>query len=228
MSVNLNQIIPFGRSRREYELMFNLTDTDRRGRILGCGDGPASFNAEMTALGHSVISIDPIYAFSGPQIEQQFNATVDDVIGQIKATPENWTWSYHQNSEDLRRHRCQVMQQFLADYDRGLAAARYRIAALPDLPFTTAEFDLALCSHLLFLYSDLLSEAFHLASVLELCRVASEVRIFPLLTLNLKFSPYVEPIRRKLSENGFETEIAQVAYELQKGGNKMLRIFQPE
>gem|GEM_PF-5512513 len=34
-----------------------------------------------------------------------------------------------------------------------LGQGRYRLAALPKLPFTDQEFDLCLCSHLLFLYS---------------------------------------------------------------------------
>lgn len=44
-------------------------------------------------------------------------------------------------------------------------------------------FDLAVCSHLLFLYSEHLSEDFHVESIKELCRVAGEARIFPLLEL---------------------------------------------
>ena len=45
--------------------------------------------------------------------------------------------------------------------------------------FADREFDLALCSHLLFLYSEQLTADFHLASIRELCRVAGEVRVFP-------------------------------------------------
>jgi hypothetical protein len=50
MAVSLDKIVPWGCSRQEYELMFNLTASDTNGVILGCGDGPASFNAEMTAV----------------------------------------------------------------------------------------------------------------------------------------------------------------------------------
>jgi hypothetical protein len=46
---------------------------------------------------------------------------------------------------------------------------------------------MALCSHFLFLYSFLYSEQFdldfHLGSVLALCGVAEDVRIFPLTEL---------------------------------------------
>ena len=223
--MHLGQIVPFGRSRREYELMFNLTEADCQGRILGCGDGPASFNAEMTLAGYSVISIDPIYQFSGAEIKQRFLETVDNIIAQVKATPQNWVWSYHRDPEDLRRNRTEALTKFLADYEPGLAAGRYRLAALPELPFADREFDLALCSHLLFLYSDLLSAEFHQRSILELCRVATEVRIFPLLTLSLQMSPHLEPVREMLAVHGIQSEITTTSYELQKGGNQMMRLF---
>jgi hypothetical protein len=74
-----------------------------------------------------------------------------------------------------------AMQQFLEDFPQGIQQGRYIISELPVLPFDTEQFDLALCSHFLFTYSDLLSQDFHLASIRELCRVAQEVRIFPLL-----------------------------------------------
>ena len=48
VTIKLNQIIPWGRSFQEYRRMFTLTDEDLRGSILGCADGPASFNAEAT------------------------------------------------------------------------------------------------------------------------------------------------------------------------------------
>ena len=48
----------------EYQAMFNLDKTDLNSKILGCADGPSSFNAELRKFGGEVTSIDPIYAFS--------------------------------------------------------------------------------------------------------------------------------------------------------------------
>ncbi len=45
------------------------------------------------------------------------------------------------------------MNDFLADYRAGRQEGRYVDAALPALPFDDLAFDLALCSHLLFLYT---------------------------------------------------------------------------
>ena len=64
MSVTLDQVIPWGRSLQEYKQMFDVSDEELNLRILGVGDGPASFNSEMNALGYTVLSIDPIYLFS--------------------------------------------------------------------------------------------------------------------------------------------------------------------
>ncbi len=225
MSMLLDQVVPFGRSRREYELMFNLSKKDLIKRILGCGDGPASFNTEMTTDGYSVVSIDPIYQFTGQQIKHRFEENLDEVLDQVKTTPDCWTWKYHRNIEDLRRNRCLVMDRFLADYETGCKQGRYRIAALPDLPFRDGEFELALCSHFLFLYSDHYSEAFHVTSAIELCRVADEVRIFPLLTLAQHLSPHIAAVREAVASGGIKSTIETVEYELQKHGNQMLRLF---
>ncbi len=54
--MKLNEVVPWGRSLLEYKLMFNLSEVDLNSKILGCGDGPASFNAEMTALKYDVVS----------------------------------------------------------------------------------------------------------------------------------------------------------------------------
>jgi hypothetical protein len=61
--MELNDIVPCGRSFDEYRLMFGLTDDDLAGPILGCGDGPASFNVEATQSGHSVAVVATSYEF---------------------------------------------------------------------------------------------------------------------------------------------------------------------
>ncbi|WP_239651680.1 class I SAM-dependent methyltransferase [Neosynechococcus sphagnicola] len=221
--MTLDSIVPFGRSLLEYQRMFNLSPQDLGQRILGCGDGPASFNAELHQLGcDNVISIDPIYAVGGEVIQQRFEQVVDDIIAQVKATPEDWVWRDHHDPEALRRHRLQTLQMFLQDYELGRQTGRYQVASLPTLPFADQQFDLALCSHLLFLYSDHLDYTFHLDSIQELCRVATQVRIFPLITLALQRSPYIDALRPTLADRGITSDIIPVAYELQKGGNEMV------
>ncbi len=224
MPTLLQEIIPWGRTLREYELMFALTEAHRNLKILGCGDGPASFNAEWTVLGGNVVSVDPVYQFSGAEIQQRFEAVREEIIAGVEATPDKWAWSFHQNSQDLLANRVAALDGFLADYEAGKEAGRYQIGELPQLSFSDREFNLAVCSHLLFLYSNLLSFDFHLAAILELCRVADEVRIFPVLDLIGNPSQHLDPIRLALKSKGIGTSLEQVDYEFQKGGNQMLRI----
>ncbi|HYQ92836.1 MAG TPA: SAM-dependent methyltransferase [Candidatus Competibacteraceae bacterium] len=222
--MKLDQVIPFGRSLDEYQNMFALSDGDLKKKIVGVGDGPASFNAELFALGKTVVSVDPLYIFSAEAIEKQFSSVVDLVIDQVKATPGDWVWSYHRSPAHLKANRVAALHAFVADYERGKAAGRYMVGELPILSFERDRFDLALCSHLLFLYSDHLSYEFHRASVREMLRVASEVRLFPLLTLRLEVSPHLHPLIKDLKTDGFAVRREQVGYELQRGGNEMLRI----
>lgn len=225
VKVDREQIISWGRSRREYEAMFGLGPADLRGRILDCGGGPASFNAEMAAAGHSVISVDPIYSCSGPEIAARFETASEIIIKKLRAAPDNLPWTYHEGPDDMLASRREVFARFLSDYEAARGAERYQAASLPALPFLDGHFDLALCSHLLFLYSDQLSERFHVQSVMELCRVARDVRIFPLLSLSSLPSPHIGAVRARLEREGWSSEIIEVNYEVQNGSNKMLRIF---
>jgi hypothetical protein len=204
--------------------MFALEDCDLARKILGCGDGPASFNAETTARGHAVVSCDPLYAFSSQEIKQRIDDCYDEVISQVRSNPDDFLWDYFHSPDHLGQCRLAAMRRFLGDFETGQAAGRYVTATLPYLPFPDSQFDLALVSHRLFLYSEHLDLEFHRAAIEELLRVAREVRIFPLLTLDRKLSPHVEPICRDLVKQGFQTEIRLVPYEFQRGGNEMLRI----
>ena len=120
------------------------------------------------------------------------------------------------------RVRMAAMVDFLSDYPTGMTEKRYVDGELPHLPFPDKTFDLALCSHLLFLYSEQLSEDFHVESIKELCRVAHEVRIFPLLELGSRKSRHVESVRARLTAEGYAVSIDPVPYEFQRGGNQMM------
>lgn len=224
MAMELDQVVPFGRSLDEYQAMFSLSSDDLDKKIIGVADGPASFNAEMYARGRHVVSVDPLYAFRSTEIEQRFYAVVDEIIRQVNETPDDWVWTFHQSPEQLRARRVHALTHFLAHYEGGKAEGRYVIGELPRLGFSDERFQLALCSHFLFLYSDHFSYEFHRAAVFEMLRVAKEVRVFPLLTLALKPSPYLSPLLEDLTRNGYHHEIRTVPYELQRGGNQMLCI----
>lgn len=222
--MKLENIVPWGRNLSEYQSMFCLNDLELRSKILGCGDGPASFNAEVTALGGKVVSIDPLYHFSKMQIAKRIDEVADEVMEQVKLNEKHFVWQSIPSPGALYTLRVEAMQKFLDDYEEGRKAGRYIEGALPNLPFDEGQFDLALSSHFLFLYSDHLDEAFHLCAIEEMLRVAKEVRIFPLVTLEGDISPYLEGIIDTLQRAGYGIEVMTTLYEFQKGGDQMLKI----
>jgi hypothetical protein len=224
MSFGLDRVVPWGRSFTEYVAMFALSRVELGKRILGCGDGPAGFNAALSKEGGTVLSIDPLYRFSGPAIAGRIAETRAIVLEQARQNAHEFVWSHIRSVEELGRIRMAAMAEFLADFPQGGREGRYLAAALPDLPLAGATFDLALCSHLLFLYSAHLDLEFHLRSVRELCRVAAEVRIFPILELGARRSRHVEPVLVTLAAEGYAAEVVRVGYEFQRGGDEMLRI----
>jgi hypothetical protein len=229
--MELDFVIPWGRLFDEYRRIFSLSEADFAGRILGCGDGPASFNAETTARGHTIVSCDPIYEFSAAEIERRVKDCYETVIAQVRQNADGFVWTYFRDANDLGQHRLAAMRTFLADFERGKRDGRYVAAALPSLPFPPRSFTLALVSHLLFLYDEQHLRTDHISAIDELLRVADEVRIFPLLGLDRRWSPHVEPVRRHLEYGGYTVTIAPVDYEFQKAddhaGNRMMRIRRP-
>lgn len=203
--------------------MFALSEADLGKRILGCGDGPAAFNAVLSARGGRVVSADPIYAFPAEAIRSRIAETCQTILRKIHDHLDEYIWESIRSPEDLGRVRMTAMDAFLNDFgNRRARQGRYVAAALPRLPFASDCFDLALCSHLLFTYSDHLSAAFHLEAVLEMCRVAQEVRIFPTLATSGQISSHLAPLQEALAHRGYATAVSTVPYLFQVGGNEVL------
>jgi hypothetical protein len=220
----LDRVVPWGRSFDEYRRMFALSDVDLQRRIVDCGAGPAAFNVQATRRGGHVISCDPLYRWEADDIRERIAVTYDTILAETRRNQHEFVWSGIASIEELGAIRMAAMEEFLGDYTMGRVAGRYVDAALPELPFLDASFDLALCSHLLFLYTDHLDDTFHFLAVREMCRIATEVRIFPLLSLGGAPSPYVDPIAQVFTHLGFKVAVEKVAYEFRRGGNEMMRI----
>ncbi|WP_319508992.1 SAM-dependent methyltransferase [uncultured Methanolobus sp.] len=225
MTIQYQNIVPWGRSFQEYVDMFKLIDKDLNRSILGCGDGPASFNYEMRQLGKSVVSVDPIYDLDRNFIEKRIDETYVEVLEQTRANQDKFVWGNIYSVEELGNIRMNSMRLFLEDFEEGKKQGRYTAGELPELPFEDNSFDLALVSHLLFLYSEQLSLEFHFRAIDELLRVADEVRIFPLLDLNSRKSIHLDEVIDYLISQGITVHEEKVNYEFQKGGNTMLRII---
>ena len=224
MPFTIDSVVPWGRTMAEYRGMFNLIESDLRGRILGCGDGPASFNAEMSAQGRAVVSVDPLYAFPAAAIERRVEETHDIIIEQVTRNRDDFVWTHVPSIPALGRRRMGAMRSFLADFPQGKREGRYVDASLPDLPFDDNAFDLALSSHFLFLYSEQFDLAFHLRALQEMLRVAGEARVFPLLQIGGAHSPHVQAVLSTFAAQGIRATMESVSYEFQRGGNRMMRL----
>ncbi len=224
MAILLRDAVPWGRSFDEYRRMFSLTSEDLEGRILGCGDGPAAFNAGMRARGLRAVSCDPVYAHSAPAIGARIAECFDDVMEQTRRNARRFVWDEIPDLDALAERRMTAMREFLADFPEGARQGRYVAASLPDLPFPGDAFDLCLCSHFLFLYEYAFGLDFHVAALTELTRTAPEVRVFPLADMQGDPSRLLKPVLERLETRGLSCRVEQVEYEFQRNVNAMLVI----
>src|SRR5262249_52589707 len=158
--------------------------------------------------GRQVISSDPLYAFTAEEIRLRIDETYPRMTALNEANRDNFRWDEYGSPKKLGKMRMRAMRLFLEDYAEGKAHGRYVVGELPALPFPSGSFDLALCSHLLFTYSEQFSTEFHLVSILEMCRVAQEVRVFPILTaFSGEISPHLSPVMEGLRREGYAVEV---------------------
>jgi hypothetical protein len=80
--VKLKNVLPWGRSFDEHREIFDLSDGDLTRTILGCGDGPASFNAELTSRGGKDISVDPMYQFTASELQYRMAKAYKEIMPQ--------------------------------------------------------------------------------------------------------------------------------------------------
>src|SRR5262245_51764160 len=139
MAFTLEDIAPWGREFDEYAAMFALSYDDLGQRILGCGDGPASFNATLTRAGRRVVSVDPLYRFAGEAIRRRIDEVRGPMMAQTRANAVTFVWDYFPTPEALERKRLAAMTTFLEDFPRGLSEGRYRTGELPQLQFADGE-----------------------------------------------------------------------------------------
>jgi hypothetical protein len=223
MALQLNDIALWGRTFDEYAAMFALDAGDRSRSILGYGDGPASFNAEALQRNVKVVSADPLYEFSVPQIRKRIAETAPHIAGEIRNTAQDFVWNHFKSVNELITARMKAMQVFLADLNQGREEGRYVPAELPNLPFFDGTFDLALCSHSLFSDGER-DAAMDIQGLQELRRVAQEVRIFPVLDSTGAPCRHLSEVMRAVEADGCSVRLESVNYEFQKGGNQMLRL----
>lgn len=218
-------LVLWGHSLQDYQEMFDLTQEDLNKKIIDCGAGPASFNAEMSLIGRKVISCDSLYQLSKKEIQQQIENEFASMLALVKENEQLFVWQQIKSLDDLTKIRRAGVNQFLLDFEQGKQQDRYCAQSLDDLQFEDFSFDLALCSHYLFFHHQTTNLDFHLTAIKEMCRVAHEVRIFPLIDSQGEISELVGPIMLALQQENYRVEILEVPYQFQKKGNAMMRVY---
>ena len=96
---DIRDVAPWGRSFDEYVRIFGLNSEDLSQRILDCGGGPASFAAEATERGLSVVACDPIYQFDAAAIEQRVHEVYPSMVAGMEAERDRFVWTYMESPE---------------------------------------------------------------------------------------------------------------------------------
>lgn len=223
MAFELSSVVPWGRTLEEYKRMFALSEEDLKKPIASFGDGPASFNSEMTKLENNVTSFDPIYQFTKEQLINRIEETKDIVMKQTKENKENFCWNTIKDLDELESIRLVAMNKFIEDFEEGKTEKRYIPHELPNKTvFSNKHFNIGLSSHFLLLYTQLGLE-FHIKAIDEMLRICKEIRIFPILDLDAEQSSLLQPIIDHYKKD-YDVKIEQTDYEFQKNGDKMIVI----
>jgi hypothetical protein len=218
-------LVLWGHNLADFKEMFSLTADELNQPILDCYSGPASFNAQMHQQGKKVISVDKLYGLEHDPLIKEIDQYFQSMLQQVHTNQEHFVWEKIATVDALAQERQHGIETFLQDFPHGKLERRYRGEDLSKLPFTDFQFKLALSSHYLFNYRGKQTVEENVAGILEMCRVAEEVRIFPLLDYNGETSILLGPVMLALQEHGIGMEVKEVPYQFQKNSCAMLRAW---
>lgn len=206
----------------DYRRMFDLQEDDLKRSVLDYPASVSSFNAEMHRLGFDhVVSADAHYDLTPLDMSKHVDQIIQKLSGQLEQYMNYIQLEKDETFEDILSAWNHHAKLFASDYSIGKNQGRYQQAALPHLPFEDFQFELALCPDLLFRDKTAVPEQV----LRELCRVAHEVRIFPLLNDQGEISKEMGPAMLALQNKDYGIEVRSVPYQLLKGSNAMLRVW---
>jgi hypothetical protein len=188
--------------------------------------GACSFSAKAKEYAKSVKAVDILYSLPKDKLKE-FGYLGIKKIYKNTDWMKNHNFAFYKNLDGHKLARAGALKDFLDDYN----LQNYEYGALPNLRFESKEFDLALSGHFLFTYDKQFDYEFHKASILELCRVSKEVRIFPLVDMNNSkigkdkpFSDFAYRILDELISMGYNASFKKVDFEFQRDANYVLHI----
>ena len=200
----------------DYRQIFALNEPDLQRKILDYPAGISSVNAELYALGRLIISGDPAYSLSPREMRDYASKVLRENIAAIDKSLQSSLVAQWEQSLAL----------FLADYETGKKQGRYRAMDLP--PFSNVEetFELLLCTD--FLFNPPASSGTAQEMMDELCKLAAEVRVFPLPQDKNAVAAELGPMMLALQQRNFGVEIRAVNYPPCNQASAMLRIWAKE
>lgn len=211
------------RAFEEYVAFFDLEPGGLPGRVIDVSAGASSFVAEASRRGVAALAVDPAYRHPGA-LRSRARASLSGGNRLIAAHGDRFVHDWYGGPERREGLRRRALEAFLIDHE--LHPGRYLPAALPGLPVATGSFDLAVSSHLLFTWADVFDERWHLAALVELTRVAREVRVFPLVVQGSgEPVEFLRSLRTRLAAGfGITSSVDPVPYEFQRDARHMLRL----
>ena len=216
-----------GRTRAEYQAMFDLADDDLAGEILDVSAGASSFTAEACQAGARVTAVDPCYGWPHDELADTVAAGTRGAEQILTDSPHAFDWSWYGTPERHAHLRRTATSRFLLD--KVANPQRYQAGALPALPFPEAAFDLVLCSHLLFTWAADLGEHWHRQALHELVRVSRrQVRVFPLVGKGDEGAPpFLRALVAELRDTGLDVVAHPVPLRFQRGAGHAMVITLP-
>lgn len=221
----MRKLVLWGHSVDEYREMFDLSNEDMNSRILEYGCGPSAVNAQQAHEAHEAVSCDPLFVLDKDTLFSKAVMIFAQMADEVRQEQEQFDFSNVGGLDKLIEQRQQGMKQFFADYAQGKADGRYYGAEDYHLPYPDFSFDFALSAHYLFADLEEQTVEFHLNVIRELARVATEVRIFPLIDREGNTSEFLGPVLLQLQKENYGVEVREVDYHLHKAENAMLRVW---
>lgn len=222
--LNIDRIAFLGRTYDEYLKIFGLNeDILRKGPLLDCPAGAASFTAEAREKGFDVTACDILYSQPFDRLAKKGLEDLQHVFEKLEEVSDIYTWNHYKNTKEVFGLRKKALEEFTKDFTNCFKERRYVHATLPELPFPDKSFETVLSGHFLFLYGDRLDLDFHRACLYEFVRICrGEVRVYPILGHDAKPYPHIDEIISSLYAKGIKAEIRDVPFEFLKGATQMM------
>ena len=204
--------------------MFAIKEHDLHKKILNCMGVPSGFNAIAHQNKLDVTTCSDVYGSDKETLQSKAKREIKQAVEFIKANPDRFNSCVVDTPEKYQDFLEENLKIFFKHYDEGKTRRLYSSEALPEIAFGNHQFDLAICPHFIFNGNSNFTEPFQFECIKELCRVADECRIFPVLDSAGHTPSQLDSLRESLRAAGYRTSIETVDYELLKKGNKMLKV----